>query len=117
MVACAERLQSRDFGVNKRLSLVNRDAAPARDIEIEVHPVLGDLPFGHLLEEQAGSDAVRILRSSGVVPPFLGDAFGRMGAELADSLRRPRLSYNVAIYHRARGATAGEQSLAAAGRA
>lgn len=48
---------------------------------------------------------------------FLGDAFGRMGAELADSLRRPRLSYNVAIYHRARGATAGEQSLAAAGRA
>src|SRR5439155_14625094 len=75
MVAFAVRLQSRDFGVNKRLSLVNRDAAPARDIEIEVHPVLGDLPFGHLLEEQAGFGAVRRVRSWGVVPRFLADAF------------------------------------------
>jgi SAM-dependent methyltransferase len=48
---------------------------------------------------------------------FLGDAFGRIGAELGDSLRRPRLSYNVAIYHRSRGAGAGDRSLAAAGRA
>ena len=34
---------------------------------------------------------------------FLGKAFGKAGAELAASLRRPRLSYNVAVYHRTRG--------------
>ncbi len=34
---------------------------------------------------------------------FLEAAFGEVGATVADSLRRPRLSYNVAIYHRTRG--------------
>jgi SAM-dependent methyltransferase len=34
---------------------------------------------------------------------FLGDAFGERGAALADRLRRPRLSWNVAVYHRPRG--------------
>jgi SAM-dependent methyltransferase len=34
---------------------------------------------------------------------FLADAFGDPGAELGDSLKRPRLSYNVAVYHRSRG--------------
>ncbi|HYC07156.1 MAG TPA: hypothetical protein VEG29_04465 [Candidatus Binatia bacterium] len=34
---------------------------------------------------------------------FLADAFGPVGAELAASLKRPRLSYNVAVYHRSRG--------------
>lgn len=33
---------------------------------------------------------------------FLGAAFGDGAAELAASLKRPRLSYNVAIYHRSR---------------
>jgi SAM-dependent methyltransferase len=33
---------------------------------------------------------------------FLRDAFGADGAALAATLRRPRLSYNVAIYHRFR---------------
>lgn len=33
---------------------------------------------------------------------FLGDAFGEAGATLAATLRRPRLSYNVAVYHRSR---------------
>jgi hypothetical protein len=37
---------------------------------------------------------------------FLGDAFGAGGLTLADGLRRPRLSYNVAIYHRGRPETA-----------
>jgi hypothetical protein len=36
---------------------------------------------------------------------LLGEAFGAAGATLADGLKRPRLSYNVAIYHRTRGAT------------
>jgi hypothetical protein len=33
---------------------------------------------------------------------FLVDAFGPPGAEVASTLKRPRLSYNVAIYHRTR---------------
>ena len=36
---------------------------------------------------------------------LLGEAFGAAGATLAEGLKRPRLSYNVAIYHRTRGAT------------
>lgn len=34
---------------------------------------------------------------------FLEAAFGAVGAEVAATLKRPRLSYNVAIYHRSRG--------------
>lgn len=34
---------------------------------------------------------------------FLGAAFGERGRALAATLRRPRLSYNVAVYHRTRG--------------
>lgn len=33
---------------------------------------------------------------------FLSAAFGDRGATLAGTLRRPRLSYNVAVYHRTR---------------
>jgi len=35
---------------------------------------------------------------------FLSDAFGGPGAELGATLKRPRLSYKVAIYHRSRPA-------------
>lgn len=34
---------------------------------------------------------------------FLESAFGDAGATVAATLKRPRLSYNVAIYHRTRG--------------
>lgn len=34
---------------------------------------------------------------------FLGRAFGDTGTSLASELKRPRLSYNVAVYHRTRG--------------
>ncbi len=34
---------------------------------------------------------------------FLGAAFGEPGMVVAATLKRPRLSYNVAIYHRSRG--------------
>jgi hypothetical protein len=34
---------------------------------------------------------------------FLGDAFGATGRSVASELKRPRLSYNVAVYHRTRG--------------
>ena len=33
---------------------------------------------------------------------FLGEAFGAAGTDVAGTLKRPRLSYNVAVYHRAR---------------
>jgi hypothetical protein len=34
---------------------------------------------------------------------FLADAFGATGRELGGRLTRPRLSYNLAIYHRTFG--------------
>ena len=34
---------------------------------------------------------------------FLADAFGEAGRQLGSTLKRPRLSYNVAVYHRTRG--------------
>jgi hypothetical protein len=37
---------------------------------------------------------------------FLGDAFGEAGASLGSELKRPRLTYNVALYHRTRGGRA-----------
>ena len=43
------------------------------------------------------------------VASFLGGAFGDAGAALAATLKRPRLSYNVAIYHRNRGGGVGAQ--------
>jgi len=38
-----------------------------------------------------------------VAAEFLGSAFGAPGATLGERLRRPRLSYNIAIYHRTVG--------------
>ena len=35
---------------------------------------------------------------------FLGEAFGEAGRLVSKELKRPRLSYNVALYHRNRGA-------------
>lgn len=34
---------------------------------------------------------------------FLAEAFGDAGVRLGDRLKRPRLSWNVAVYHRTRG--------------
>jgi hypothetical protein len=49
---------------------------------------------------------------------FLEDTFGELGKLVGGSMRRPRLSYNIAIYHRPRGGQAIEQADAAlAGRA
>lgn len=38
---------------------------------------------------------------------FLGEAFGVVGETVGAALKRSRLSYNVAIYHRTKGETAG----------
>lgn len=37
---------------------------------------------------------------------FLAEAFGDAGRDVAATLKRPRLSYNVAVYHRTRGGEA-----------
>ena len=37
---------------------------------------------------------------------FLGDAFGDAGRSVAAGMKRPRLSYNVAVYHKTIGAPA-----------
>jgi SAM-dependent methyltransferase len=37
---------------------------------------------------------------------FLGTAFGETGSQVAAGMKRPRLTYNVAIYHRGFGADA-----------
>jgi hypothetical protein len=34
---------------------------------------------------------------------FLAGAFGESGTAVAATLKRPRLTYNVAVYHRTRG--------------
>jgi SAM-dependent methyltransferase len=38
---------------------------------------------------------------------FIEEAFPETGRAVADGLKRPRLSYNVAVYHRTRGPTTG----------
>lgn len=55
-----------------------------------------------------GGFRVRVLHcfwefpSAELLTQVLADAFGDAGASVAASLKRPRLSYNVAIYHRTR---------------
>ena len=44
--------------------------------------------------------------SLGEAAGFLEAAFGALGREVAAAMRRPRLSYNVAVYHRTVGTTA-----------
>jgi hypothetical protein len=39
---------------------------------------------------------------------FLAEAFGPDGAALGEALKRPRVSWNVAIYHRTRGGERGD---------
>jgi len=61
-----------------------------------------------------GGFRVRVLHcfwtfeSAEVMGAFLREAFGAAGEALAATLKRPRLSYNVAIYHRPRGGLAPE---------
>ena len=51
-----------------------------------------------------------------VARAFLVDAFGEAGEAVGSRLKRPRLTWNVAIYHRGRGGTSAEaEQLAGAG--
>jgi len=59
-----------------------------------------------------GGFRVRVLHcfwtfeSAEATAAFLADAFGEAGTIVAATLKRPRLSYKVAIYHRPRGRSA-----------
>jgi len=63
-----------------------RDGPFLRDGAFRIHVVHCYWTFATM--EQAGE--------------LLADAFGERGAAVRDALRRPRLSWNVAIYHRVR---------------
>ena len=45
---------------------------------------------------------------------FLARAFGRRGEVAGEALKRPRMSYNVAVYHRTRGDGSAERAQAGA---
>ena len=55
-----------------------------------------------------GGFRVRVLHcfwefpSEAATAAFLGEAFGQVGTDVAATLKRPRLSWNVAVYHRTR---------------
>lgn len=50
--------------------------------------------------------------SEGATTAFLSEAFGDAGEAVAATLKRPRLTYNVAVYHRWRGGVAEGGSVA-----
>ena len=83
----------------------------------DVSRLRGDLPAYRLWSRRDGpfltaGFRVRVVHcfwtfaSHEAMAAFLGAAFGEAGASLAATLKRPRLSYNVAVYHRARGGAA-----------
>jgi hypothetical protein len=77
----------------------------------------GDLPEHGLLSRRdgpflRGGFKVRVVHcfwtfeSIEEAGAFLGESFGDVGREVATGMKRPRLSYNVAVYHRTVGASA-----------
>jgi SAM-dependent methyltransferase len=83
----------------------------------EVSRLRGDLPDYGLLSRRdgpylRGGFKVRVVHCFWTFDSieegraFLEAAFGRVGAEVAAAMKRPRLTYNVAVYHKTFGATA-----------
>jgi hypothetical protein len=111
-----------------------RGASPAEDTEVrrvvrpggrllllqdygrdDVSRLRGDIPEYGLMSRRDGpllssGFKVRVVHcfwtfgSQDEAGAFLGDAFGSVGHEVAAAMKRPRLSYNVAVYHRTIGA-------------
>ena len=86
----------------------------------DVSRLRGDLPAYRLWSRRDGpflSAGFRIrvvhcfwtFASLEATSAFLTGAFGDAGATVAATLKRPRLSYNVAVYHRTRGDGVGAQ--------
>jgi SAM-dependent methyltransferase len=83
----------------------------------EVSRLRGDLPDYGLLSRRdgpylRGGFKVRVVHCFWTFESledgraFLEAAFGRVGAQVAAAMKRPRLTYNVAVYHKTFGATA-----------
>lgn len=83
----------------------------------DVSRLRGDLPeYGMLSRRDGpflrGGFKVRVVHCFWTFPTldeassFLGAGFGDVGRTVATSMKRPRLSYNVAVYHRAFGGAA-----------
>ena len=83
----------------------------------EVSQLRGDLPDYGLLSRRdgpylRGGFKVRVVHcfwtfeSIEEARGFLEAAFGGVGAQVASAMKRPRLTYNVAVYHKTFGATA-----------
>ena len=83
----------------------------------DVSRLRGDLPEYGLLSRRdgpllTGGFKVRVIHcfwtfsSQDEADAFLEAAFGAVGHEVAGGMKRPRLSYNVAVYHRTIGADA-----------
>jgi hypothetical protein len=83
----------------------------------DVSRLRGDLPEYGLLSRRdgpflRGGFKVRVVHcfwtfeSIEEAGAFLGESFGDAGLEVAAGMTRPRLSYNVAVYHRTIGALA-----------
>jgi len=80
----------------------------------DVSRLRGDLPEYGLLSRRDGpllgsGFKVRVVHcfwtfgSMEDAASFLGEGFGEVGREVAAGMKRPRLSYNVAVYHRTIG--------------
>ena len=83
----------------------------------EVSRLRGDLPEYGLLSRRdgpllRGGFKVRVVHcfwtfgSIDEATTFLADSFGDVGRDVAAGMKRPRLTYNVAIYHRTLGVAA-----------
>ena len=83
----------------------------------DVSQLRGDLPDYGLLSRRdgpylRGGFKVRVVHcfwtfeSMEEATDFLGVAFGDVGAKVASTMKRPRLTYNVAVYHKTFGAAA-----------
>ena len=83
----------------------------------EVSRLRGDLPEYGLLSRRdgpflRGGFKVRVVHcfwtfaSLDEATTFLGAAFGEVGSAVAAEMKRPRLTYNVAVYHQTFGARA-----------
>jgi SAM-dependent methyltransferase len=82
----------------------------------EVSQLRGDLPDYGLLSRRdgpylRGGFKVRVVHCFWTFDSiedgraFLQEAFGGVGAQVASAMKRPRLTYNVAVYHKTFGAT------------
>ncbi len=87
-----------DYGRDDVSALVDGDAPQYREWSHRSGPFL-----------RGGGFKIRVLHCFWTFPTveearaFLAEAFGRRGEAVGASMKRPRLSWNVAVYHRWRG--------------